>query len=95
VEPTSLEHIRRSDGFPKKALEREDECLRVPFPLLSGEAPEFLGRTSDGTIVLSNYRILVRHKESFINLPLGLIEAVDTRDIFYLHIYSKDSTIVR
>ncbi|WAR04039.1 MTMR3-like protein [Mya arenaria] len=94
-EPMSLEHIRRSDVFPKKVLVSEDDALRVPFPVLSGEAAEYLGRTADGIIVLSNYRILIRYQDSFINLPLGLIEGVDMRDIFYLHIYSKDGSVVR
>jgi len=94
-EPTSLEHVRRSDIFPKKMLVSEDDKLRVPFPLLSGESAEFLGRTADGIIVLSNFRLLIRHKESFINVPLGLVEAVEMRDIFYLHVYCKDATVVR
>ncbi|XP_045171881.1 myotubularin-related protein 4-like isoform X2 [Mercenaria mercenaria] len=94
-EPTSMEHIKRSDVFPKKMLISEDNSLRVPFPLLSGESAEYLGRTADGTVVVSNFRLLIRYKDSFINVPLGLIEAVEMRDIFYLHIYCKDATVAR
>ena len=94
-EPASMEHIKRSDVFPKKALVSEDNNLRVPFPLLSGECAEYLGRTVDGVIVLSNYRLLIRCKESFSNVPLGLIESVEMREIFYLHANCKDATVVR
>lgn len=90
-----MEHIKRSDVFPKKMLVSEDNNLRVPFPLLSGESAEYLGRTADGTIVVSNFRLLIRYKDSFINVPLGLIEGVEIRDIFYLHIYCKDATVAR
>ena len=90
-----MEHVKRSDGFPKKALVSEDESLKVPFPLLNGESAEFLGRTSDGIIVLSNFRLLIRHKESFINVPLGLIESVEIREIFQLNVFCKDATVVR
>ncbi|KAL3856141.1 hypothetical protein ACJMK2_010931 [Sinanodonta woodiana] len=94
-EPTSLEHIRKSELFPKKQLVTDDETLHVPFPLLSGEFPEYLGRTSDGVIVLSNFRLLIRFKKSFINIPLGLIEYLETRDVCHIHIYCKDATVIR
>lgn len=90
-----MEHIRRSDVFPKKTLVSEDNNLRVPFPLLSGECAEYLGRTTDGVIVLSNYRLLIRYKETFINVPLGLIEGIEMREIFFLQAYCKDATVVR
>ena len=87
--------MKKSDVFPKKTLVSEDERLRVPFPLLSGESAEYLGRTADGIAVLTNFRFLIRYVDSFINVPLGLIESVETRDIFFLHVYCKDATAVR
>ncbi len=62
---------------------------------MNGEFVTFLGRTSDGVIALSNFRLFVRQKKSFVNVPLGLIDIVDTREIFYLTIYCKDATTVR
>lgn len=94
-EPTSLVNVRRSDVFPKKMLVSEDTNLRIPFPLLNGEAAEFIGRTADGIIVMSNFRLLLRYKETFINVALGLVETVEMRDIFFLHIYCKDATVIR
>ena len=67
-------------------------CIRqVPYPELPGEFVEYLGRTTDGVIALSNYRLFVRFKESFVNQPLGLIESVEYRDIFYIYVCCKDA----
>lgn len=94
-EPTSIECINRSDLFPKKKLVREDESLQIPIPLLPGEAGEFLGRTTDGVIALSNYRLLVTFKKAFVNVPIGMIDSVERTDIFFLNIYCKDATVAR
>ena len=94
-EPTSLECINKSDLFPKKKLILEDDSLQVPNPLLPGEAPEFLGRTTDGVILLSNYRLLITFRASFVNVPIGMIDSVERTDIFFLNIYCKDATVAR
>ncbi|XP_021374659.1 myotubularin-related protein 3-like isoform X1 [Mizuhopecten yessoensis] len=94
-EPSSLDYIQRSELYPKKLLVTEDAALHVPFPLLCGEAVEFLGHIDEGVIALSNFRLLIRFKDSFINVPLGLVESVECRDIFYLYVYCKDATVAR
>ncbi|XP_033747219.1 myotubularin-related protein 3-like [Pecten maximus] len=94
-EPSSLDYIQRSELYPKKSLVTEDAALHVPFPLLCGEAVEFLGHIDEGVIALSNFRLLIRFKDSFINVPLGLVESVECRDIFYLYVYCKDATVAR
>ena len=66
-------------------------AFQVPFPELNGEYVEYLDKTTDGVIALSNYRLFVRFKESFVNRPLGLIESVEYRDIFYIHVCCKDA----
>lgn len=73
----------------------EDQSLQVPFPLLSGESVEYLGRTADGVIALSNFRVLIKFKDSFVNVPIGLIDFVESRDIFHIAIYCKDATVVK
>lgn len=94
-EPASMECILKSELFPKKSLVCEDESLHVPFPLLCGEAVEYLGRTANGVIALSNFRLLIRSKDSFINVPLGMVESIECRDIFFLNVYCKDATVLR
>ncbi|XP_072302735.1 phosphatidylinositol-3,5-bisphosphate 3-phosphatase MTMR4 isoform X2 [Eucyclogobius newberryi] len=93
--PPSLEYIKAKDLFPQKELVKEDESLQVPFSVLQGEGVEFLGRANEAIIAMSNYRLHIKFKDSVINVPLRLIEGVESRDMFQLHIICKDSKIVR
>uniref|UniRef100_A0A4W5QMU7 phosphatidylinositol-3,5-bisphosphate 3-phosphatase n=1 Tax=Hucho hucho TaxID=62062 RepID=A0A4W5QMU7_9TELE len=93
--PPSLEYIQAKDLFPPKELVKEDDSLQVPFPALQGEGVEFLGRADDAIIAISNYRLHIKFKDSIINVPLRLIESVESRDMFQLHIICKDSKVVR
>ncbi|KAL7307138.1 hypothetical protein TKK_0000863 [Trichogramma kaykai] len=94
-EPTSLQsicHLRASELFPKStSYECEDATLAIPFALLSGEYVVALGHTSDGVLALSNYRLYVQVGEGSHNVPLGLIELLEVKEIFYLHISCKDA----
>uniref|UniRef100_A0A4W5QGU1 Myotubularin related protein 4 n=1 Tax=Hucho hucho TaxID=62062 RepID=A0A4W5QGU1_9TELE len=97
--PPSLEYIQAKDLFPPKELVKEDDSLQVPFPALQGEGVEFLGRADDAIIAISNYRLHIKFKDSIINtyqgvdnhisVPLRLIESVESRDMFQLHIICK------
>uniref|UniRef100_A0A8C1WKN6 phosphatidylinositol-3,5-bisphosphate 3-phosphatase n=1 Tax=Cyprinus carpio TaxID=7962 RepID=A0A8C1WKN6_CYPCA len=93
--PPSLEYIQARDLFPQKEPVKEDDALQVPFPVLQGEWVEFLGRADDAIIAISNYRLHIKFKDSVINVPLRLIESVESRDMFQLHIICKDSKVVR
>ncbi|XP_071195832.1 phosphatidylinositol-3,5-bisphosphate 3-phosphatase MTMR4-like isoform X2 [Salvelinus alpinus] len=93
--PPSLEYIQAKDLFPPKELVSEDDNLQVPFPALQGEGVEYLGRADDAVIAISNYRLHIKFKDSVINVPLMLIEGVECRDMFQLHIVCKDSKVVR
>ncbi|XP_015125043.1 myotubularin-related protein 3 [Diachasma alloeum] len=97
-EPTSLQsicHLHASELFPKHArFETEDPSLPVPFTPLSGESVVALGRTSDGILALSNYRLYLQLSQTCYNIPLGLIEQLEVKEIFYLHIGCKDARSV-
>uniref|UniRef100_A0A8C4GZ05 phosphatidylinositol-3,5-bisphosphate 3-phosphatase n=1 Tax=Dicentrarchus labrax TaxID=13489 RepID=A0A8C4GZ05_DICLA len=103
--PPSLEYIKAKDLFPQKELVKEDESLQVPFPVLQGEGVEYLGHADEAIIAISNYRLHIKFKDSVINtypgvdneisVPLRLIESVECRDMFQLHIICKDSKVVR
>jgi len=96
ADENALETILVSEVYPKKPIQCDEEGLRVPFQELHGESVEHLGRTgSDGIIALSNYRLFVLHKDSFINIPVGIIESVEYRDIFYMHVFCKDARTLR
>ncbi|KAM8960673.1 phosphatidylinositol-3,5-bisphosphate 3-phosphatase MTMR3 [Pelodytes ibericus] len=92
---SSLECIQANQIFPRKQLIREDESLQVPFQELHGESTEYVGRAEDAIISLSNYRLNLKFKESFINVPLQLIESVECRDLFQLHLTCKDCKVIR
>ncbi|MED6277881.1 Myotubularin- protein 4 [Characodon lateralis] len=93
--PPSLEYIKAKDLFPQKELVKEDESLQVPFPVLQGEGVEYLGHADEAIIAISNYRLHIKFKDSVINVPLRLIESVESREMFQLHIICKDSKVVR
>uniref|UniRef100_A0A8C6YFI5 phosphatidylinositol-3,5-bisphosphate 3-phosphatase n=1 Tax=Naja naja TaxID=35670 RepID=A0A8C6YFI5_NAJNA len=69
--------------------------LQVPFLELHGESTEYVGRADDAVIALSNYRLHIKFKESVVNVPLQLIESVECRDIFQLHLTCKDCKVIR
>ncbi|XP_028564063.2 phosphatidylinositol-3,5-bisphosphate 3-phosphatase MTMR4 isoform X1 [Podarcis muralis] len=93
--PPSLEYIQAKDLFPHKELIKEEESLQVPFSVLQGEGVEYLGHASDAIIAISNYRLHIKFKDSVINVPLRMMESVESRDMFQLHIVCKDSKVVR
>lgn len=98
-EPTSLQsicHLHASELFPKHThFECEDQTLTVPFTPLSGESIVALGRTSDGVLALSNYRLYLQLSQACYNIPLGLIEQLEVKEIFFLHIGCKDARSLR
>ncbi|KAG8450645.1 hypothetical protein GDO86_003063 [Hymenochirus boettgeri] len=94
-EPPSLEYIQTKDLFPPRELVKEEEKLQVPFPVLPGEGVEYLGNANDAVIAISNYRLHIKFKDSVVNVPLRMIEAVESRDMFQLQIICKDSKVVR
>ncbi|KAI4794596.1 hypothetical protein KUCAC02_031963 [Chaenocephalus aceratus] len=91
----SLECIQANHIFPKKAPVLEEENMQVPFPELHGEFAEYVGRAEDAIIAMSNYRLHIKFKESVVNVPLQLIEHVECRDMFQLHVTCKDCKVVR
>uniref|UniRef100_H9G424 Phosphatidylinositol-3-phosphatase n=1 Tax=Anolis carolinensis TaxID=28377 RepID=H9G424_ANOCA len=93
--PPSLEYIQAKDLFPHKELIKEEESLQVPFAVLQGEGVEYLGHASDAVIAISNYRLHIKFKDSVVNVPLRMMESVESRDMFQLHIVCKDSKVVR
>lgn len=78
-------------------MEKEDDQLTVPFQELAGESVKYLGRTDDGVLALSNYRLflLKSSTNTETSVPLGLIESAQIRDLFHLMIFCKDASTVK
>ncbi|XP_056447557.1 myotubularin-related protein 3 isoform X2 [Gadus chalcogrammus] len=91
----SLECVQANQFFPKKSPVLEEENMQVPFSQLHGEFTEYVGRAEDAIIAMSNYRLHIKFKESVVNVPLQLIDNVECRDIFQLHVTCKDCKVVR
>ena len=90
-QPASLEQIVAAELYPKKPLVSDDASLTAPYPPLPGESIEYLGRTADGVIALSNFRLFIKLRYTLINIPLALIDTIECRDIFFLYVYCKDA----
>uniref|UniRef100_A0A1B0B9Q3 Lateral signaling target protein 2 homolog n=1 Tax=Glossina palpalis gambiensis TaxID=67801 RepID=A0A1B0B9Q3_9MUSC len=95
--PPSLCMIRAAELFPKAQMEKEDMQLAVPFQELAGESVKYLGRTDDGVLALSNYRIFLQKNSAKVetSIPLGLIESLQARDLFHLIICCKDASTIK
>lgn len=90
--------VKASEVFPMRTPVKEQEKLTACHPLVPGECFLFIGETRAGVVSLSNYRIHVtcpNTSPGFINIPLGLVESAEQRDLFYLHIYCKDARSYR
>ncbi|XP_067262124.1 myotubularin-related protein 3 isoform X1 [Chanodichthys erythropterus] len=71
----------------------EDE--QVVFPLLHGECVEHVGRAEESVIALTSYRLHIKLQENAVNVPLQLIESVESRDLTQLHLTCKDCKVIR
>ncbi|XP_054717758.1 LOW QUALITY PROTEIN: myotubularin-related protein 3-like [Uloborus diversus] len=94
---TSTEEIEVVDSdkvYPLPKFNSDDGILSVPFTVLPGEGAIFRGQTSEGLIILTNYR-LYHSEKTFFNIPLGLIDYIECKEIFYLFIYCKDGRTFR
>lgn len=106
----SMCHVRASELYPKRDLETDEgpptlEPPSVPFIPLAGESVEYLGRgTNNNVLALSNYRFYLqvsnesskqRRGLQDSNIPLGLIEMIEIKDLFYLIVSCKDARTCR
>jgi len=91
--------VKASEVFPLRAPLCDREGLTEGHPLVPGESVLFLGEIWGGGVVsLTNFRLychLNDHGFSFINIPLGLIDVVELRDLFFIHVYCKDARSYR
>ena len=95
MDETSLEIVNAGEMYPKQSFTSDDGILSVPFTLLSGESPVYRGRSAEGVIiVITSYR-LYQSEGPYINVPLGLVDCIEVRDILYLYIYCKDGRFFR
>ena len=96
-----------SEGFPRPApsvdgagADTELTALAAlpPFVEVAGEGARHCGRTKDGApIILTNFRLYVSASSSspLVNVPLGSLEVVELRELFFIHLSCKDGRCYR
>ncbi|XP_050737089.1 myotubularin-related protein 4-like isoform X5 [Eriocheir sinensis] len=83
--------LAAQDSYPKQICQFDEPSLSIPFIPLSGEYAQFVGRTSEGLIAHSNYRVFLQQRDATYHIPLGVIEVVECREIFFLYLLCKDT----
>ncbi|KAK9880690.1 hypothetical protein WA026_011925 [Henosepilachna vigintioctopunctata] len=86
-QPNSICQVERIEMYQ---LPPPDPKLSLPFNLLEGEAVSHHGTSRDGLILLTNYRLYLQIAGNHHHVPLGIIETVENKEMFYLHIGCKD-----
>jgi len=87
--------VKASEVFPMRSPIKDSDSLVPVHPVIPGECVLFLGETRGGVISLSNYRLYASCPPGFLNIPLGLIDLLEQRDLFFIHIYCKDGRSYR
>uniref|UniRef100_A0A8D9BHH3 Lateral signaling target protein 2 homolog n=1 Tax=Cacopsylla melanoneura TaxID=428564 RepID=A0A8D9BHH3_9HEMI len=98
-----MENILRSELYPLREPTFEHKSLVEPsIPKLNGEYYDYIGSTLEGKLCLSVYRLChqdnngnASSSSTFFNIPLGLIDNVEIKDVLWLHIVCKDVTSVK
>lgn len=96
--PTAFTMIRASELFPLPRCNVEMDHLILPFTKVPGEGVRHYGLTKDcSKIILTNYRLNVTSgsEPPSANIPIGSIESVELRDLFFIQIACKTGQCVR
>ncbi|CAH1126868.1 unnamed protein product [Ceutorhynchus assimilis] len=91
-QPNSICHIQSIHMYTLQPVDPEKP---PPFGLLAGETVLHSGISVDGQIVVTNYRIYLQNGENQYHIPLGLIETIEIRELFYLQLFCKDARTYR
>lgn len=91
-QPNSIYHIHSIHMY---TLQSSESQAFPPFGLLVGETILHSGNCVDGVIFVTNYRLYIQIGENQYHIPLGVIELVEIRELFYLQVFCKDARIYR
>ncbi|CAG9861292.1 unnamed protein product [Phyllotreta striolata] len=86
-QPNSICHVQSIHMYPLQPSNVKD----VPFNLLAGETVLDSGDSVDGLVVVTNYRLYLLSRNRPHHIPISLIEFVEIRELFNLHIGCKDA----
>ncbi|KAG5900296.1 hypothetical protein JTB14_000822 [Gonioctena quinquepunctata] len=86
-QPNSICHIQSIHMYPLQSTNLKE----MPFNLLNGENVLHSGISVDGVIIVTNYRFYLQSRNKPFHIPTGLIEVIEVRELFNLHIGCKDA----
>ncbi|XP_072381747.1 phosphatidylinositol-3,5-bisphosphate 3-phosphatase MTMR3 isoform X1 [Diabrotica undecimpunctata] len=90
-QPNSICHVQSIHMYPLQPSNTKD----VPFNLLAGETVLHVGHSVDGVVVVTTYRLYLQSRSKPFHIPVSLIEVVEIRELFNLHIGCKDARTYR
>ncbi|OAF71098.1 hypothetical protein A3Q56_01133 [Intoshia linei] len=77
-----VDQITTKELYPMKKTCVDDESIdSLPYKLLCGEYVEYIGKATNDTIAITNYRFTICGKRSCRSIPLGLIESVISENL--------------
>ncbi|CAN0333759.1 unnamed protein product [Lampetra fluviatilis] len=96
-EENKMDGVDNNTAAPKESPVEQsaggEECLKVRFAVLSGEHVQHVQRAADSVLTLTNYRLHIVRGRHSTNIPLRLIDSVESRDMFQLQITCKDGRV--
>lgn len=96
---STMPHESHSHSHPESNYQasnlQSNSLPTLPFRLICGENLEYKCDTTEGVLALTNYRLFIKGKITNFNIPIGVIEQVENRDIFFLHVSGKDGRCIR
>ncbi|KAJ8985222.1 hypothetical protein NQ317_018251 [Molorchus minor] len=84
-------HVDQIYMYPLQSTDNKN----LSFNLLTGETIIHSGNSVDGAILITNYRLYLQSGKVHYHIPLGLIEFVEPRELFYVHVGCKDARTYR
>lgn len=87
-------HMLTENLFPVIKPYYDTPGITIPFSKLKGEHELFIGNSKDDVIIITNFRLFILRPESFLNIPLKMIESLERVEIV-LHITTKDGRSTR
>lgn len=88
-------HVNQLQMYPLPTGVADDAQPPPPFALLPGEGVIHSGHSVYGGLALTNYRLFLQLCDTQHHIPIGLLEAVEQRDLFFLHVGCKDARTYR
>ena len=86
----SFTHMLTENLHPEPKPYYDGIERRTPFSKLQGEHELYLGKSEDDLLCITNFRLFILKHDSFLNLPLTMIETLEKQEYNRILITTKD-----